>query len=779
IIDQQFNDGALGDTLLNAGKGIIAYDEWGKGDNARAGGMAAFNVLSAIVGTKGAGSALRGVGAGAQTSRIGAISRAGGAMVRGGELIGRLPTTESLIGKVSQHLPNLRLPDNIPNVNTPHHTDTPNLDAPSVDAPRVDTRNPGSVGDNLADTGRAPDAGAPSIPDAPSAPDLPGPRGGHAPPAGGAVPDAPNTPDAPGTPDTPSGPDGSTPDAPNTPGDRTSDTDTTPGDTTPGNGTPGDGTPGDATPGDGTAGDGTPGDTTPGDPNLGTQPDGSWVGREHGSEFTLTPEQNAAADRFLAGARVDEGQISPQVTSVADHIDGARMQGYPDFVLKGEDSLKRKLATDLAENPDLSLDEAITGLRDSVRYTIEVPPTNYADGVVRAVDDLRARGFENVTWKPTWDVPDSYKGVNSTWRDPTTGRVFELQFHTPESFAAKMATHELYEAQRVPGVPADEVARLRAEQGEIFRRVDVPPGADRLTALGDDLARDRQPAAVGAGSAHVPTGGVEGLDNGHSPTGGDYPSNPDAHGDALGDTNAGSQPGDGTGDGTQATPGGGFPEHSASTDHMPPPEPGHRSLETLPESRVERGADGLIETVDGRPASEYLHDIAEQRAQQFRDGREAEQFSRGEVGEVSSVAFDRRTGELFEGTNGRSREGIAMDDLHPLLRDRLERMETDGPYPANNKDGSVSTNSWPHPHPDNPLSHAEIRAVNELLWRRGGDIGAEVFGDFRVDSQFPFKGETVRSAPCCANCAALLAGTPSNAGRFTGFPPGPHNLLPE
>ncbi|HYZ07659.1 MAG TPA: hypothetical protein VE709_03500 [Pseudonocardiaceae bacterium] len=519
-LDQALNDGKLGDTLVAAGKGIIAYDEWGQGDNARAGGMAGFNILSAIVGTKGAGSALRGVGAGAQTSRIGAVSRVGGAMVRSGEFIARLPTTESLIGRVSQHLPGMRLPGGIPDVNVPHHADTPHADIPRVDTPRVDTPNPGSVGDNLTTTDRAPDSRGAPIPDTPSTPDvdLPGPRAHDGPTPGAAVPDAPSTPDAPTTPeaprtpDTPSGPDGSAPDAPSTPADRVPGTatpgDTTPGDTMSGDGTPGDTTPGDSTPGDGTPGDSKPGDATPGDgassdgpAPTGTQPDGSWIGREHGSEFTLTPEQNAAADRFLAGARADEGQISPQVTSVADNIDGARMQGYPDFVLKGEDSLKRKLVTDLAENPDLSLNEAITGLRDSVRYTIEVPPTNYADGVVRAVDDLRARGFENVTWKPTWDTPDSYKGVNSTWRDPATGRVFEVQFHTPDSFAAKMATHELYEAQRVPGVSAEEVARLRAEQGEIFRRVDVPPGTERLTALGDDLARDRQPVAVGAHSA--------------------------------------------------------------------------------------------------------------------------------------------------------------------------------------------------------------------------------------------------------------------------------------
>jgi len=494
-----FAEGEASALLVGAGKSIIAYDEWGKGDNSRAAGMATFNVLSAIVGTKGAGAGLRGGGAALQASRVGAVSRAGGAMIRSGEFLGRLPTTESLAVRVSQHVPSLRLPDfgNLPDVNVPHHVDTPSVDTPRVEA-RPAVANPGSVGGNLADGPghhSADRTGPTAVPS-----DVPGPRGDTTPAA--AVPDAsPQHANAAGN--------GAAPDDP------AHDTDTLATDREPaligaGNDTvpipgigdgPADHTPGDITPddtpGDVTAGDTTPGDGTPGDTDLGAQPDGSWVGREHGSEFTLMPEQNAAADQFLAGARDAEGQISPQVTSVADNIDGARMQGYPDFVLKGEDSLKRKLATDLAENPDLSLDEAVTGLRDSVRYTIEVPPGNYTDGVVRAVDDLRARGFENVTWKPTWDVPDSYKGVNSTWRDPTTGHIFELQFHTPDSFNAKMATHKLYEAQRVSGVPADEVARLRVEQGETFRQVDSPPGTDRLTALGDDLTRDRQPVVVG------------------------------------------------------------------------------------------------------------------------------------------------------------------------------------------------------------------------------------------------------------------------------------------
>jgi hypothetical protein len=218
---------------------------------------------------------------------------------------------------------------------------------------------------------------------------------------------------------------------------------------------------------------------------------------------------------------------------------------------------------------------------------------------------------------------------------------------------------------------------------------------------------------------------------------------------------------------------------------MPPPEPGNRSLEALPESRVERDAGDLIESVDGRPVDEYLHDVAEQRAEQFRTSRAEEIISRKEVGEVTAVAIDRRTGEIFEGTNGRPANMIREEDLHPLLQERLERLREEGPYPALNRDGTLELdeNGNPlmreYPSPDDPLGHAEVKAVNELLQRRGAAVDESVFTEIGVDNYAPFPSDGVRSAPCCANCSALLAGAPSNAGRYTGFPRGPHNFLPE
>ncbi len=97
--------GELGNALLNAGKGLIAYDEWGK-DPARAAGTTLFNVAAAIVGTKGAGAALRGAGAAAETSEV-----AGTAARLGGEATGELPTVSDLGAAVDHNIDLSAMPE--------------------------------------------------------------------------------------------------------------------------------------------------------------------------------------------------------------------------------------------------------------------------------------------------------------------------------------------------------------------------------------------------------------------------------------------------------------------------------------------------------------------------------------------------------------------------------------------------------------------------------------------------------------------------------------------
>ncbi|MFG3282908.1 hypothetical protein [Streptomyces sp. NPDC048111] len=212
----------------------------------------------------------------------------------------------------------------------------------------------------------------------------------------------------------------------------------------------------------------------PGEP-PGNLPDGSWEGPQG---LHLDPHTNAAADDFLHRAQTAEPDITDAVKSAADRVDHGKLNGL-EYRMKGEDSLKRKIATALHEDPMLRPEDALADVKDSLRYTVELPAKDYAHGVQQAVDDFRSRGFENVTFKNTWDSA-GYKGINSTWRDPVSGQVFEVQFHTPESFTAKMDGHLLYEQERLPGIAHDELAAIRAEQSALFGKVPVPHGAGDL-----------------------------------------------------------------------------------------------------------------------------------------------------------------------------------------------------------------------------------------------------------------------------------------------------------
>ncbi|WP_214407021.1 hypothetical protein [Pseudonocardia lacus] len=209
--------GTLQDTLLNAGKALIAYDTWGE-DKSKAAGMVTFNVVSAVLGTKGAGAALRGGGTAAQASRFGLVAKAGGGMVRAGEFLGRMPTVGELASRITTRLPGFHVPHiDIPNVDVPPtHVDVPNVDAPRAEVP---SGSP-SIGDAVGDGGR--NALPPSAtitphgvvdgrvfdPPTPSTPDGP-PLVQDGVIGGGRGVDTPGTPDTPGAdapprPDTPS-----------------------------------------------------------------------------------------------------------------------------------------------------------------------------------------------------------------------------------------------------------------------------------------------------------------------------------------------------------------------------------------------------------------------------------------------------------------------------------------------------------------------------------------------------------------------------------------------
>ena len=75
---------------------------------------------------------------------------------------------------------------------------------------------------------------------------------------------------------------------------------------------------------------------------------------------------------------------------------------------------------------------------------------------------------------------DQYKGINSRWRIPESGQLFEVQFHTKASYEAKQETHWAYEKLRSPSTPESEQDELVEYQRRIFSRVEVPPRAEDI-----------------------------------------------------------------------------------------------------------------------------------------------------------------------------------------------------------------------------------------------------------------------------------------------------------
>jgi hypothetical protein len=159
----------------------------------------------------------------------------------------------------------------------------------------------------------------------------------------------------------------------------------------------------------------------------------------------------------------------------------------PEYVLKDEASLKRKLAGKLAEGPAAGLappsaPRVVAGLNDTVRYTVIYPDASYAEQSVRTVEGLRGAGFDVVKAKSTWDG-SRYRGLNVTLHDPASGRLFEVQTHTPESYRAGEDTRRSYELYRDVGIEPGYQRQLELEIGDRYRLVPTPPGVQDLPLL--------------------------------------------------------------------------------------------------------------------------------------------------------------------------------------------------------------------------------------------------------------------------------------------------------
>ncbi|MFF7726031.1 hypothetical protein [Streptomyces sp. NPDC008001] len=223
---------------------------------------------------------------------------------------------------------------------------------------------------------------------------------------------------------------------------------------------------------------------------------GAW----EGEGYELSPEQNRViTERWQRAAaardRMDAMMKGVQEETAQSH--GGKLEGL-EYSLKDVDSFRRKAATAL-KNEEVPVETTARKVNDLNRYTLTFEPDAYTEGVERTYERLRESGYEPIPGKEknTWQDP-VYKGINTSWRHTESKEQFELQFHTPDSFKAKMENHELYEISR-----GSELDRLAAGdeklaksyqdaanhlQNERYKNVKIPPGQERI---GEQLIRDK------------------------------------------------------------------------------------------------------------------------------------------------------------------------------------------------------------------------------------------------------------------------------------------------
>ena len=206
-----------------------------------------------------------------------------------------------------------------------------------------------------------------------------------------------------------------------------------------------------------------------------TEADGSWTCGEH---RRLDPEQNAEAGKAHADlADEASSRILPALRRVEAADPDRRLAGL-EHMVKGEDRLKEKLAEQLV-GKDTTIRQALGEVPDGVRFTLSYDSQSYSEGVLADVERLKAEGFALIKLKNLW-TGSQYKGVNSQWRNPESDLRFELQFHTPESLAAKELTHPAYERIRSSDATAAERREARSFQRHVNALLPTPPGVEQI-----------------------------------------------------------------------------------------------------------------------------------------------------------------------------------------------------------------------------------------------------------------------------------------------------------
>jgi hypothetical protein len=187
-----------------------------------------------------------------------------------------------------------------------------------------------------------------------------------------------------------------------------------------------------------------------------------------------------AEGRSVFGSYGESG-LTPAMRRIEEQLEhGELVPETEKYALKSLDRFQQKLSRLIAEEPGVSPEEVADGIHDGIRYTFIFDVDDYTNGVQDSQAKLEDHGYSLQFLRNTWNN-DQYKGINSRWQDPVSGKMFEIQFHTADSWEAKQRTHDAYESIELLRVTVSEREQLSAYQREVSASIPIP--ADCLEIL--------------------------------------------------------------------------------------------------------------------------------------------------------------------------------------------------------------------------------------------------------------------------------------------------------
>jgi SPP1 gp7 family putative phage head morphogenesis protein len=176
---------------------------------------------------------------------------------------------------------------------------------------------------------------------------------------------------------------------------------------------------------------------------------------------------------YYSKAVVNEPEITKHVRAVAK---GTGMDGLGiEYRIKAKESFLEKIRRNY--NPDGNEYE----IKDIIRYTLGADTDTLTDKTLKTIDKFEQEGYNTIRVKNTWGPDSSYDGINTSIKAPS-GQIFEMQYHTPESFELKNGElHKLYEEQRkILDYRSKEYIELEDRMIDLSNQLTFPKNIERV-----------------------------------------------------------------------------------------------------------------------------------------------------------------------------------------------------------------------------------------------------------------------------------------------------------